>query len=106
MKIPFFSHSFHLDEIKRLAREKCKGNFKLSEDNSYILETVTPVTCGSLLKEAVVLLELLVLLPVSHITVKHLSLQESIKGQISVYHRPEGQFMLCVCFPNDGSSEY
>ena len=47
MNAPFFSHSFHSDEISDLQEEKCEGNLgELSEENSSILETSTPVTCG------------------------------------------------------------
>lgn len=44
MKAPFFSHSFHLDEISDLRGGKCKRN--LSELSEEILETATLVTCG------------------------------------------------------------
>lgn len=44
MKAPFFSHSFHLDEISDLREEKCKGD--LAELSEEILETATLVTCS------------------------------------------------------------
>lgn len=45
MNAPFFSHSFHLDDISGLHRMKCKGNLgELSEEKSCILETTDLVT--------------------------------------------------------------